>query len=416
MSNDEKNLPKGFRYIQAIEVLEKLKILGAFTQFALGIGARIVEFPPVSFLSTYTTGAEITGDKIYTFRDRKGRDLVLTPDSLGHAFSFYLDSSRQNDAMRLAWICPTFRYRNIKNRHFLQIGFTSLNTSNAQNVFELAVLARALLKFIQKSTNLSIHLRVMNPGLVKEVLLDIFKEEEIAISLYEEWRKADLVEQIDLLRNRLPICPEGAFLLDVLSNGVTESESWLLNRQYKEIDKIKDFICSVNYDNFVNCSIDLTNTHSSEVMTSVGFIIETENHQKIGDGGLYDTYGNSFCNKIHTVASVCTGLDAIFRYLAVEEVSNRKLALVFSCPFNDRTIAMRLSDSLMDKQFDVRICFESKSKKVKRFIEDSEWCCMVEKIEDDRLFGKVFQPSLSNSQQVFSSRTILEVVELLEQS
>ena len=62
------------------------------------------------------------------------------------------------------------------------------------------------------------------------------------------------------------------------------------------------------------------------------------------------------------------------------------------------------------------ICFESKSKRIKRFIEGAEWCCIVEKVEDDRLFGKVFQPNLDNSQQSFSAKAVSEIVEMFAQA
>ena len=189
-----------------------------------------------------------------------------------------------------------------------------------------------------------------------------------------------------------------------------------MNIQYKEIDNIKKFISCVNYDNNVRYLLDISNTHSSEIMTSVGFIIETNTGQKIGDGGLYDRYGNNFCNKIYTVCSVCTGLDAIFRNIHLKkEIFHKRLALVFiSLPVNQEVV-MYLHDLLVEKGFDVSICFESKSNKIKNFAKGCEWCCIIEKIEHGKFFGRIFKPNLDNSQQKFNAKTVVELEEMFLQ-
>lgn len=119
-------LPRGFRIREEDWVIRELEYYRSYAGSARGAGYSIMKFPPVAFLETFTRASNSIGrsqQKIYKFLDRKGRELVLTPDSTAMILNWALQGDRKplNNG-KIGFIVPTFRYRNNVDRFVTQIG------------------------------------------------------------------------------------------------------------------------------------------------------------------------------------------------------------------------------------------------------------------------------------------------------
>ncbi|MEZ2279342.1 MAG: ATP phosphoribosyltransferase regulatory subunit [Microcoleus sp.] len=422
---DKNSLPKGFEYLKLDSLLKKTRLINSVIENGKNINANIVEFPPVSFLSTFTKGAEIVGEKIYSFQDRKGRNLVLTPDSLAHILNYYASSFDQSKQERFAWISPTFRYRNTASRFWLQLGFASVNYSASESLFELALITRTLIKVIQQNTDITVSLRVINPSLIKEVIAQNLQNEYSSKNLFEKWRTSGFTEQIELFETELFDGFHKEFLLHILRSGVTDHRNFTIEGiegNYQELRNVKLFSDIVNFDESIKLSVDLSSKHSSEITSGVSFIIEAEGEQNIGDGGLYHHYASYFSDTISTVASVCVGLGImpLLKEVSSMLVFQRKVLVIFyESSTTDYITALKLNDILISRGLCTSIYFvTSISRKIIKKLSQKEkyrWCCIVEKNQDGKISGKLFQPDSDNSQQSFSAKTVSEFVEIFAQ-
>ena len=268
-------LPKGFEYQEKDGVMENYTNLEIFIKSSSGSYARLVEFPPVSFLEQFKRGANITGDKVYDFEDKKGRTLVLTPDSQAHTFNYYIHSSHSHNSrnLKFSWICPIFRYRHIPVRYYYQYGYTSINHKKSENINELVSLVHQLVKYIQNLTDGQISIHIVNPTLVKEVRV---VHGDTALTMNT----------------------------DAVSNTFNSEEFLSTYGMCSQAADTVLFFKLLSQLSDIQAHISMSAMYCQEILSGPGFIIHV-NGEKVGDGGIYDKYGYAYDGCIRTVASVC---------------------------------------------------------------------------------------------------------------
>lgn len=301
-------LPKGFRYNKHDYVVLKIKIFTAFIEKSKNIFNDIVEFPPVGYASTFKKGANIVGDKVFEFQDKKKRELVLTPDSLNHLFNFYSLHYNERNLRRISWISPTFRYRNIPDRFFYQIGVSSFNFSEDSEIIELFLCIRQIIEFIRSQISKELKIKIINPGLIYEILGKNYGAEKNAE--YFEYVRLNKDKYLIELKQENNLNQFQSDLKSVLygeSNSIAALKSL---KDYKEARKILDLLKILPKN--IEHELSLDDLYCSEILSGVGFILYLDN-RKIADGGVYSKYGSRCSNKISNVISVCTGINPLIR-------------------------------------------------------------------------------------------------------
>jgi histidyl-tRNA synthetase len=316
MSNNKNIIPKGFQYLENEDVLNKYEILEQFIKNK-GDFTKLVEFPPVAFSEHFRKSSNIIGNKAYEFKDKKERNLILTPDSQVHLFDYFLLKDLNQKSARYSWISPTFRYRHAPTRHFYQIGYSSVNYKTNGDVAELFLCLKTLKNLVQKIYSGKMELRITNSSLIFEMLTSKIKNNGEIQKILLKMRELKDIHRIKYINEILCIDLQ-QMVFRILNGDNIEAYNIGHHQQYKStIDFLK--LCSDEYD--ITYQLDLTSFHSSEILSGVGFILEVKGKQ-IGDGGIYSLYGNKYDNRIKKVVSICTGVNPLVRLLRSEYAKN----------------------------------------------------------------------------------------------
>ncbi len=303
-------LPRGFHYLEADAVFKKNRILSAFIESSKNMFEELVEFPPVAYWDDFMKASHIMGDKVFEFKDKKNRHLVLTPDALVHVYNHYLQKNTGRN-VRYSWISPTFRYRHAPVRHFYQIGYSSINFSPGRDMSELMACVIQLRNFVHETTLKEISLRIVNPALISEIINSRTSDEGAAAELLAEVR---LKKESITLGDTLSDINLKEDLLELYSASERNPVRSKRLIRYNGYEKALEFYEAISKEAHISCNLELLNPYSAEILSGVGFIIEIEG-KKIGDGGIYSSYGSTYNKKITGVASVCTGINALSRQI-----------------------------------------------------------------------------------------------------
>jgi histidyl-tRNA synthetase len=291
MDSEWKNLPNGFRDFSAKEFLFFLEKSQAFIKIAEELDAEIVVTPPVGFLSTFRHRINTAGDKIFEFKDKKNRELVLSPDSSPHVVRWFLAKNNPTLKKRILFVSPVFRYRNIKERCWIQFGFASFNAKEFER--EQCVLAGAYLKTL---------IKLKIPSIIQlgdfSIHRNILKKYGLSESEVDEFlhllRSCSLEDQLKITKSRL----NGGTSLDfmkLLQLKFTNKPKTQFNFYDKEIehkvlrlvdwgkDIVENFPVSIDYV--------FNDFHASELQN--GLVIKFKKLSKghFADGGDYTFYG-----------------------------------------------------------------------------------------------------------------------------
>jgi hypothetical protein len=140
-------IPHGFFDIGGRDAATRLAIADSFRGIAESFGFERFFPSPVGFESTFTDFGSETGERLFSFPDRKGRRLALTSDSLivaaRTAAHIAADNSR---AMHLYGIVPIFRYRRAPYRNWSHLLLSVFN--EAEGAVTDLMLPRALKAFL----------------------------------------------------------------------------------------------------------------------------------------------------------------------------------------------------------------------------------------------------------------------------
>jgi histidyl-tRNA synthetase len=325
-------LPRGFeeRCTQFLEF--EARALGSFYRNVKLLNAEVVRVPAVGKSSTFNRGANLTGDKYFPLVDRKGRDLMLTPDGMSLLMRWYLSESRGNEGTDLGWLSPIFRYRKDGNRQFTQFGYASFNSSEETSPFEPASkfeeITGTLLRTIAGDLNIPMKLVITNPGAWKE-WLRVFCgiEGERARNLLNSLRPLDWTARRNFIKAQLSndnllsiVDAVGSLSISSRDTSLVESSPPLSNA----IIPLLEFGSRVTSRYGMDWEIDLGDLHSSEILDGPCVRFISPSGRSLGDGGTYHSYGQRFDPSIKRYFSVCAGFEGL---AAAAGVSNRALRL-----------------------------------------------------------------------------------------
>jgi histidyl-tRNA synthetase len=381
----DKCLPKGFHYLLRDDVEHKHRILQAFISESNKIFCQLIEFPPVSFANTFTKGAHLTGDKVYEFKDKSNRNLILTPDSQAHTFNHYLSNFVGQRNIKYSWICPVFRYRNISKRHFYQLGYANVNYDSQNEIAELFMNIRQLINFINAVCSTTITLKIVNPGLVRELIECAFKDQLKASLFYDEIRNLSSTDALRAIERLKDESEPKKDLIKIFSGGMNNLTQIELSLQYRQCREIFQFVNLLFVNQNVNIELQLENLYCSEILSSIGFIVEAEG-DKIGDGGIYNIYANRFDSRIKSIISSCTGIEALSRYMK-KQSTFKSIAIFLKNYSADIAKALRISDELLKLRF--RSYIFPLTKFYNNDIDRSDWHLIIIEIKDDLVSGSI---------------------------
>ena len=254
-----------------------------------GSFSDIVEFPPVAFKQNFLKGSNIVGEKAYEFADKKGRQLILTPDPQVHTFDNHI-ASRGRGRGRYSWISPAFRYRHAPTRHFYQIGYTSINFKLSNEADEIILGLETLSNFVANVCKEKVTVLLVHPSLALKIT-ELRGDGSQIVGSY-------IYGQID--ENHVRSC--------------WETDELNFAQTITELNTLKNVVTYFSEHGTVNCQLDLKKTYSQETLSGTGFIIEVLG-KKIGDGGIYSEYGSRYDERIQSVMSICTGVNPFLRIL-----------------------------------------------------------------------------------------------------
>jgi histidyl-tRNA synthetase len=406
-------LPKGFTNTLNKDLENKYEIIQLLREESQSIYTEFIEFPPVAFLDTFTKAASITGDKIYQFKDKKGRDLVLTPDSQGLLFNHYLSTEDVDKSARYTWISPTFRYRNVENRHFYQIGFASINHSIDFEVSEVFFCVKKTVEFIRKLIPHPVKLILVNPGLIKEITNSILQNENKTDIEFEKLRVLSNEDRKSAILEIFPDSVHRDILLSILKSNTDKNQIIHLIAKYKEGEKIKKLLRLIESLNHVEYELELGNMYCSEILSGMGFIMEIEG-RKIGDGGVYNLYGAKFNARVKTIVSACTGVTAISRFLCESQRASRVIKIFIHDLNVNELIALSLVTNLGNRGY--KIClYPFLDGQIKKYIQKEDLVVIVNQIEIGKIItGKLFM-DISHFNQDLNNYTFADLDSLISE-
>lgn len=339
-------LPKGFHVRDANYLQTFSEILAQLRHSASLAGLETVMLPSLGYASTFIRGAETTGDKTFDFEDRKGRRLMLSPDSTPAIFRWYLENYSNNQAVDVAWFAPLFRYRNFQNRGFHQFGFAYLNRPGQQPGgldWPLIEASNLLVNLIQSSTGIEVTAEICCPGKIKDIVNAAIGEPILSKMVLRNLQKAKSTEEkIKLVTETLPAGEQREALAGIFSGNLTPVNK-LHEQCYQEMHEFGSKLTDC-----AKYQCNPGNLHSSEIISGLGIAFKTLDGCIIGDGGRYDIYGETFDPKIHSVISVCSGVEALYRSAnSLPKLYNSLLSLVVFSEFTEdaHNIARQVRES-----------------------------------------------------------------------
>jgi len=306
-------LPHGMFDREESWILKKRSILDLHHSVGQGIGCDLAEFSPVCFSSTFRKASNTTGDKTYEFDDRSGRSLMLSSDSAPSYMRHYLNNYPQSDEARFAFVAPLFRYRRTPTRHFTQIGYVSINEPESTNAVDIP-----LVEFAEAISEICGHYHIKNRVLLNDlsVLKKLCVESGVDAAEVPEFlhklQFAGKTERVHIIHNQCKDSSTKNDLIKILTSEIellgSASVSPVLSTHYGDLVQMgKALHKTTGADIF----FDTANLHSAETISRYMLLFQKEDGTHLGDGGIYNSYANTFSSKITTLRGVATRVEAI---------------------------------------------------------------------------------------------------------
>ncbi|MET8779039.1 ATP phosphoribosyltransferase regulatory subunit [Nocardia sp. NPDC004654] len=301
------DLPRGFSDVDPI-AMPALRQAEQhwFAQSALS-GFQPVQVPAVGFADTFVTGHNASGDRIYRFPDRRGRELALVSDSLPALLR--LAANRGLPEQRLSYKCPVFRYERKPRRHFHHLGLMEITRATTDPESQLCALRR-LIETIAAflPPHLTAEFTISNPGIWYE-LVQQFVPPNMVSSYVDRLRRTPALERGALLR------ADGA-----PDTVIAAADSLAGNRQsgvvaqvpasfHAQIDNAHQLVEQLQRHQ-VSAVLDLNELHASEFHDGLAFILR-HNAVVLGDGGSYGRFASHFVDSPTSAYAAVVGLERI---------------------------------------------------------------------------------------------------------
>lgn len=305
-------LPKGFHVRDEKYIFSYNNILNTLIDCSRLCGYEIALLPSLGFLATFDKGANVVGNKAYQFLDKKGREVILSPDSTAGLLRWHLEAKRASASTKVGWCAPVFRYRNVENRFFNQIGFSYINVKGIdQNIdWPLIDVTNSLLRLIKRTIGDNASVKINNVGGLKKTLSAQLLPEEVDSLVTHLHKEKSSKARLDILDTRLPESKEKNALLSIFGADIMLSRDAerLIEAMFEEMR-----LFAHNLKNVTKIQYALDSLHSSEIVNGIGIEFYANSGTRIGDGGRYDEFAHRFDQKCHSLVSVCTGVEALIK-------------------------------------------------------------------------------------------------------
>jgi histidyl-tRNA synthetase len=279
-------------------------------------GYQPVCVPPIGFAETFTTGHHATGQKLYQFADRRGRNLALVSDSLPAALR--LARARNLPDQRLSYCCPIFRYERRPRRHFHHLGLMEV----LDRPIPLAAQYRATSRLAQVITGflasrVPVAFTITDPGLWHAMVatatsasraagvLDSLRRlppQQRPGQLRQDGAPARLVRLAELLAADPALAGEtdGLRVIDALPQAFHDRIAGSRNMA----DALRR--------HGAEAEVDLGCLHASEFHDGPSFLLRPLSQQRLlGDGGTYAHFAQAFLGTPAAVHSAVIGLERL---------------------------------------------------------------------------------------------------------
>ena len=314
-------------------------------------GFQAVQVPAIGFADTFTRGHHATGDRIYQFPDRRGRELALVSDSLPAVLRFA--STRRHPEQRLSYSCPIFRYERRPRRHFHHLGLMEVHDrpgTMAAQVRSTLRITQVLHEFLRNQ--LSVSFTITDPGLW-HILAGLFRPAEKTAEYLNLLRHIPVHDRAQRLRSDgapdpvvqmadlLAVDPALTSWSDLLPVG----GSW---------DGLRDRVAACHQVaqalrmEGAHASTDLTELHASEFHDGPSFLLRAGGGRVLGDGGSYGRFAQAFLPTPARIYAGIIGLERLADLIAGDEIAHpaADLAILATQGVATQQCADRLAVSL----------------------------------------------------------------------
>ena len=340
MENDHLALPKGFTVREDDWLLKERKILDVFYQRARQIGCTLIRTPPLGFSSTFRRAANTTGEKVFEFQDRKGRNLMLAPDSTAAVLRWFLSREDKNVALseRVLFVCPIFRYRHKPNRVFHHVGFSLINESDNKNgtLDEGSLqIGRAMMRAML-DLGVVPQVEVRNLAIIRHCLTRLGAPADDVSGLMHNLRTLSHEDRCALIRARFSdglMIDEFCRLIN-LRFKLTEEFPY---SPFSKLVEINEMIGStVRFASLLNdglaevssSTVTFDDFHASEIQGGIAYRFFSQDGENIGDGGSYDLYGGRYDPRISSLKSVCSSIEKLIKKMSSQSMAEQRLLLL----------------------------------------------------------------------------------------
>jgi histidyl-tRNA synthetase len=352
-------LPRGFEERCTQFLGFEASVLNSFYNNILLRNWDVVRLPAVGRAATFERGAQTTGDKTFPLYDRKGRNLMLTPDGMALLMRWYVKRVPDLSATDVGWISPIFRYRKDGNRQFTQFGYAAFNYDHEKSPLivapKLEELVSTLLRTVSHDLKVPVKLVITNPGVWKELIkTQTSLPEQSAIDLLNALRPLNTSARLEIVSSLFPNATLTSFIKDISSlvlSGSGSDTSPDCSRGGAFVGPLVQFGKRMGERFHLQWEIDLGDLHSSEILDGpcVRFMA---GGRSLGDGGTYHGYSMRFDRTIRSYYSVCAGIEGLATASGVANGALRAGAFFVVFSFPD---CLAYSNSLVDRLRDAGI-------------------------------------------------------------
>ena len=362
-----KQLPKGFRVAEDTDVLRASLIRSAFIRGASRIGAICIELPPIGFEETFLKGINTVGDKVFSLHDKKGRRLLLSPDSTPHIVRWYSERFPDKTGTKVFFQAPVFRYRNTAKRYWIQYGIASINEHYPKEEYlideSLLEIGKCYLKILS-DLSLPVELKIGNIGISRQLLFRIGFTEKESDDFFDKLRRTDRLEWSQLVHQSLPESDfrraflellEFKFLQNMNLGELLNQSSTLQKLLRKELESLMHFANLMTEDTLIPFKLVFDDFHSSELLNGINFRLMIPGKERhYADGGCYTYYSTKVTDHIESFKSIAGGLSHALKIISTE-VLKAKLDVLVLSRNGSALLCRQIADYLRNNSLNVRV-------------------------------------------------------------
>lgn len=353
--------PKGTRDILSDEALLREWVLNKFKRIVRVYGFEEIQTPTFEstelFIRSSGEASEIVTKQMYSFKDKKGRDISLRPEGTAGVIRAILENGMKIPC-RLFYIEPMFRYEKPQKGRFrehLQFGIEVIGEQNPEVDAEIIEMATEMLEEVGVRVN-----TVINTVGCRKCQLEFKK----ALSEFLRRKKDELCKDCQTRMEKNPL-------------RVFDCKNEKCQKIYSFAPKIEDYLCDECKSHFdklkkalkIDYRLNPKLVRGLDYYTRTVFEFESEKlgaQSSLGGGGRYDDLVEEMGGPKTPALGLGLGIDRIL--LAMERKPDIKRMTVFIAPLGEK--AVREGKLLLKKLRDrgIPAIMDYEEKKLKEYL------------------------------------------------